>query len=241
MRENMLDRCPVSTYEQVRALSQLAGGWAGGSPAQLSAAQLAGLAFAWVPWAKVAPPLLPSSSSAPAGAADDYRGPGAAPGGVVPRVCAGPHRQRQPGAGARGDRPRRAPPGGQGAPRPRGAATRPLSSACCCRRCCVDRLLCLPLPCLLLAPSRMLSSVHSGTSPINTETAPRLRLLQVQHRGLRENSAIDLATIDFLVRAVKLVAPDFDYQWLVDESKENLPLGGWVRICCRGLQVACGL
>ena len=50
-------------------------------------------------------------------------------------------------------------------------------------------------------------------------------LLQVQHRGLRENSAIDLATIDFLVRAVKLVAPDFDYQWLVDESKENLPLG----------------
>ena len=173
MRENMLDRCPVSTYEQVRALSQLAGGWAGGSPAQLSAAQLAGLAFAWVPWAKVAPPLLPpSSSSAPAGAADDYRGPGAAPGGVVPRVCAGPHRQRQPGAGARGDRPRRAPPGGQGAPRPRGAATRPLSSACCCRHCCVDRLLCLPLPCLLLAPSRMLSSVHSGHHP-STPKQPR--------------------------------------------------------------------
>ncbi|KAL4448834.1 hypothetical protein ABPG77_007551 [Micractinium sp. CCAP 211/92] len=48
--------------------------------------------------------------------------------------------------------------------------------------------------------------------------------VKVQHRGLREASAIDLATIDFLVRAVKWLAPDIDYQWLVDESKENLPL-----------------
>lgn len=36
--------------------------------------------------------------------------------------------------------------------------------------------------------------------------------VQVQHRGLREASAIDLATIDFLVRAVKWLAPDIDYQ-----------------------------
>ena len=36
--------------------------------------------------------------------------------------------------------------------------------------------------------------------------------VQVQHRGLREASAVDLATIDFLVKAAKLLAPDFDYQ-----------------------------
>lgn len=34
----------------------------------------------------------------------------------------------------------------------------------------------------------------------------------MQHRGLREASAIDLATIDFLVKAVKWIAPDIDYQ-----------------------------
>jgi predicted unusual protein kinase regulating ubiquinone biosynthesis (AarF/ABC1/UbiB family) len=50
----------------------------------------------------------------------------------------------------------------------------------------------------------------------------------VQHRGLREASAIDLATIEFLVKAVKAVAPDFDYQWLVEESQENLPMGGCI-------------
>ena len=49
--------------------------------------------------------------------------------------------------------------------------------------------------------------------------------LQVQHRGLRENSAVDLATIDFLVKALRLLAPDFDYRWLVAETRENLPKG----------------
>lgn len=58
--------------------------------------------------------------------------------------------------------------------------------------------------------------------------------MQVQHRGLRENSRVDLATIDFLVRAVHLLAPDFDYRWLVAETRESLPkgeqrgaVGGW--------------
>lgn len=36
--------------------------------------------------------------------------------------------------------------------------------------------------------------------------------MQVQHRGLREASAIDLATIEFLVKAVKWISPDIDYQ-----------------------------
>ncbi|GAB4820114.1 hypothetical protein N2152v2_007160 [Parachlorella kessleri] len=47
--------------------------------------------------------------------------------------------------------------------------------------------------------------------------------VKVQHRGLRENSAVDLATIDFLVKVLRLLAPDFDYRWLVAETRENLP------------------
>jgi hypothetical protein len=56
---------------------------------------------------------------------------------------------------------------------------------------------------------------------------------QVQHRGLREAAAVDLATIDWLVRAVRWLAPDIDYRWLVEESRENLPLGGvgWWGVC----------
>ncbi|PRW32844.1 ABC1 protein [Chlorella sorokiniana] len=49
--------------------------------------------------------------------------------------------------------------------------------------------------------------------------------VKVQHRGLRETSALDLATIDVLAKAAKLLTGgSFDYQWLVDESMENLPL-----------------
>eukprot|EP00879_Flechtneria_rotunda_P031719 GHRR01034673.1.p1 GENE.GHRR01034673.1~~GHRR01034673.1.p1 ORF type:complete len:438 (+),score=116.78 GHRR01034673.1:236-1549(+) len=48
--------------------------------------------------------------------------------------------------------------------------------------------------------------------------------VKVQHYGLRESCAADVATIEFLVRAVKVMFPDFDYMWLVDEIKHNLPL-----------------
>ncbi|KAL4422859.1 hypothetical protein ABPG75_009056 [Micractinium tetrahymenae] len=67
--------------------------------------------------------------------------------------------------------------------------------------------------------SASLAQVHEATDHDGRRLA-----VKVQHRGLREASAIDLATIDFLVKAVKWIAPDIDYQWLVDESRENLPL-----------------
>lgn len=47
--------------------------------------------------------------------------------------------------------------------------------------------------------------------------------VKVQHAGLRESCAADVATVSALVTAVRLVFPDFDYRWLVDEIKENLP------------------
>ncbi|EFN51969.1 hypothetical protein CHLNCDRAFT_32749 [Chlorella variabilis] len=67
--------------------------------------------------------------------------------------------------------------------------------------------------------SASLAQVHEAVDHDGRRLA-----VKVQHRGLREASALDLATIDFLVRAVKALAPDQDFTWLVEESKENLPL-----------------
>jgi aarF domain-containing kinase len=46
--------------------------------------------------------------------------------------------------------------------------------------------------------------------------------VKVQHRGLRETSDVDIATIEFVVKAVKRFA-GVDYLWLVEEVQENLP------------------
>jgi len=48
--------------------------------------------------------------------------------------------------------------------------------------------------------------------------------VKVQHAGLRESCAADVTTIEFLVKAAHVIFPDFNYQWLVDEIKHNLPL-----------------
>ena len=48
--------------------------------------------------------------------------------------------------------------------------------------------------------------------------------VKVQHAGLRESCTADVATIEFLVKAARVIFPDFDYMWLVEETKENLPL-----------------
>ncbi|CAD7704627.1 unnamed protein product [Ostreobium quekettii] len=47
--------------------------------------------------------------------------------------------------------------------------------------------------------------------------------VKIQHPGLREHSAADVAMVEFLVHAVKWMFPGFNYQWLVDEIKINLP------------------
>ena len=47
--------------------------------------------------------------------------------------------------------------------------------------------------------------------------------MKVQHEGLRETAAADVITIEYLVRALHWALPDFDYTWLVDTTKENLP------------------
>ncbi|KAL6763996.1 ABC1 family-domain-containing protein [Haematococcus lacustris] len=47
--------------------------------------------------------------------------------------------------------------------------------------------------------------------------------VKVQHAGLLESSTADMATVEALVKAVRYIFPDFDYQWLVDEIKTYLP------------------
>lgn len=48
-------------------------------------------------------------------------------------------------------------------------------------------------------------------------------MLQVQHPGLRDTYAADVATVALLVNCVRLIFPEFDYSWLVKEIKRTLP------------------
>jgi len=47
--------------------------------------------------------------------------------------------------------------------------------------------------------------------------------VKVQHRGLREMAPADIKTVELFVYLVQLAFPDFDYGWLVEEIKRNLP------------------
>lgn len=66
--------------------------------------------------------------------------------------------------------------------------------------------------------SASIAQVHIAT---DADTNDKVAV-KVQHRGLRETSHVDLRAIEFMVKAIKLVSPSFDYMWLVNEAKENL-------------------
>jgi predicted unusual protein kinase regulating ubiquinone biosynthesis (AarF/ABC1/UbiB family) len=73
--------------------------------------------------------------------------------------------------------------------------------------------------------SASLAQVHRATSlpdPITGQV--RTLAVKVQHPGLRESCAADIAMIGALVKAARAFFPDFDLQWLVDEVEHNLPL-----------------
>ncbi|XP_039279035.1 aarF domain-containing kinase 1 [Nilaparvata lugens] len=48
--------------------------------------------------------------------------------------------------------------------------------------------------------------------------------VKVQHPFVRKNSAVDLTTMEVMAKFLMWVFPDFDFQWLVNESKKNIPL-----------------
>lgn len=47
--------------------------------------------------------------------------------------------------------------------------------------------------------------------------------VKVQHRAVRSNSYVDIKTMSALVSITSLVFPDFKFDWLVDETKKNIP------------------
>ncbi|XP_065343689.1 aarF domain-containing kinase 1 [Cloeon dipterum] len=48
--------------------------------------------------------------------------------------------------------------------------------------------------------------------------------VKVQHASVRGNSIVDLKTMEFLVSIVSRLFPDFRFEWLVKETKRNIPL-----------------
>ena len=51
-----------------------------------------------------------------------------------------------------------------------------------------------------------------------------LHLVQVQHPGLRDSYAVDVATVSIIVQLIHLAFPAFDYSWLVSEIRNTLPM-----------------
>lgn len=70
--------------------------------------------------------------------------------------------------------------------------------------------------------SASLAQVHEGT--LSARLGGGRVAVKVQHRGLRETCAADVATIVAVVGAVKWAFPRFNYEWLADEVAANLPL-----------------
>ncbi|XP_055703550.1 aarF domain-containing kinase 1 [Phlebotomus papatasi] len=48
--------------------------------------------------------------------------------------------------------------------------------------------------------------------------------VKVQHPYVRGNSIVDMKTMEICCRVMAWIFPDFNMQWLVDESKKNLPI-----------------
>lgn len=47
--------------------------------------------------------------------------------------------------------------------------------------------------------------------------------VKVQHPYVQGNSRVDMKTMEYLVKIMSFVFPEFKFQWLVDESKKNIP------------------
>nr|XP_003707466.1 PREDICTED: uncharacterized aarF domain-containing protein kinase 1 [Megachile rotundata] len=47
--------------------------------------------------------------------------------------------------------------------------------------------------------------------------------VKIQHRAVKTNSYVDIKTMSALVKITSLIFPDFKFDWLVDETKKNIP------------------
>ncbi|KAL3873505.1 hypothetical protein ACJMK2_036614 [Sinanodonta woodiana] len=64
-----------------------------------------------------------------------------------------------------------------------------------------------------------LAQVHKATLKDGTVVA-----VKVQHPKVKAHSYVDIKTMEFLVNRIAWVFPDFQYVWLAEETKKNLPL-----------------
>lgn len=64
-----------------------------------------------------------------------------------------------------------------------------------------------------------LAQVHRATLKNGDRVA-----VKVQHPYVKGNSVVDMKTMEILVKMMSWVFPDFKFQWLVDETKKNLPI-----------------
>ncbi|XP_064212499.1 aarF domain-containing kinase 1 isoform X2 [Tribolium castaneum] len=63
-----------------------------------------------------------------------------------------------------------------------------------------------------------LAQVHKATLTDGTVVA-----VKVQHPYIQGNARVDLKTMEYLVKIMSWVFPEFKFQWLVDETKKNIP------------------
>ena len=63
-----------------------------------------------------------------------------------------------------------------------------------------------------------LAQVHKATLKDGREVA-----VKVQHRAVKSNSYVDIKTMAALVKITSWVFPEFKFDWLVDETKKNIP------------------
>jgi len=67
--------------------------------------------------------------------------------------------------------------------------------------------------------SASLAQVHRAVLFSGEEVA-----VKVQHKYVKRHSFVDIWTCDVLVRTVKILFPQFEFMWLAEEMKKNLPL-----------------
>lgn len=63
-----------------------------------------------------------------------------------------------------------------------------------------------------------LAQVHKATLKDGSVVA-----VKVQHPYVQGNSKVDMKTMEYLVKLMSMVFPEFKFQWLVNESKKNIP------------------
>lgn len=67
--------------------------------------------------------------------------------------------------------------------------------------------------------SASLAQVHCATLKDGTPVA-----VKVQHPNVQMHSFVDMATMDILVRLVAAIFPEFQFGWLAEETRKNIPL-----------------